>query len=171
MLRFALPGVTEAEFDPDPRAALKRVYFSLPGLVPLNSLLPEVARDAEFLASMPDVPDGPLPFVSDAELDAMAATFARTGFTGAFNRYRAAAFDAQTSADTLGATVNVPSCFIGGSRDPVRAMIPGVDGYLDPGAGCTDLRGATIVDGPGHWIQQEAPSETNAALDAFLATL
>jgi pimeloyl-ACP methyl ester carboxylesterase len=101
----------------------------------------------------------------------MAATFARTGFTGAFNRYRAAAFDAETSADILGATVDVPSCFIGGSRDPVRAMIPGTDAYADPGAACTDFRGATIVDGAGHWVQQEAPAAVNAALDEFLASL
>ena len=60
---------------------------------------------------------------------------------------------------------------LAGERDLVRAMVPGVDSFADPGSGCTDFRGSTIIPGAGHWVQQEAPAETNAALDAFLATL
>ena len=50
-------------------------------------------------------------------------------------------------------------------------MLPGGDLYADPGAGCTDFRGKTIIDGAGHWVHQEAPAEVNAALDAFLDSL
>jgi hypothetical protein len=32
-------------------------------------------------------------------------------------------------------------------------MIPGVDSYADPGAGCTDFRGSTIIGSAGHWVQ------------------
>jgi pimeloyl-ACP methyl ester carboxylesterase len=67
--------------------------------------------------------------------------------------------------------VTQPSCFIAGERDPVRAFIPGIDGYADPGAACTDFRGSTIVPGAGHWVHQERPAETNAALLAFLQSL
>jgi pimeloyl-ACP methyl ester carboxylesterase len=49
--------------------------------------------------------------------------------------------------------------------------LPGSDLYADPGSGCTDFRGATIVQAAGHWVHQEAPVETNRALDAFLASL
>ena len=63
------------------------------------------------------------------------------------------------------------SRFIAGERDPVRAFIPGTDGYADPGAACTDFRGSTIVPGAGHWVHQERPAETNAALLAFLQSL
>jgi pimeloyl-ACP methyl ester carboxylesterase len=49
--------------------------------------------------------------------------------------------------------------------------VPGSDAFAAPGAGCTDFRGATIIDGAGHWVQQEAPAATNAAVEAFLATL
>jgi pimeloyl-ACP methyl ester carboxylesterase len=34
-----------------------------------------------------------------------------------------------------------------------------------------DFRGMTSVEGAGHWVQQENPAETNAALLAFLAAL
>ena len=171
MLYFQPPGVAEAAFDVDLRAALKRVYFALSGQAPANSWLPDAPRDAALLALLPEPPDGPLSFLTDEDLDLIAATFARTGLTGAFNRYRAAPFDVEASADIEGASVDQPSCFIAGELDPVRAMVPGGDTYADPGAACTDFRGATIIEGVGHWVQQEAPDQVNAALDAFLDSL
>ena len=57
------------------------------------------------------------------------------------------------------------------AEEPAGHLLPGSDMFEDPGAGCTDFRGSTIIPGVGHWVQQEAPAETNAALDAFLATL
>ncbi len=132
---------------------------------------PDAPRDAAFLPLLPDPPDGPLPFLSDEALDRYAATFERTGMTGAFNRYRALAFDPATVGDLAGVTVDQPSCFIAGALDPVRAMLPGVDSYEDPGAACTDFRGKTIIDDAGHWVHQEAPDAVNAALDAFLDSL
>ena len=128
-------------------------------------------RLAAFLPLLPDPPHGPLSFLSDDLLDHYAATFERTGMTGAFNRYRALAFDAATVGDLAGATDDQPACFIAGSRDPVRGMLPGVDSYAEPGGGCTDFRSATIIEGAGHWVHQEAPDEVNAALDTFLDSL
>ncbi len=171
MLYFQPPGVAEAAFDADLRSALKRVYFALSGEAPANSWLPDAPRDAALLPLLPEPPDGPLSFLADEDLDLIAATFARTGMTGAFNRYRAMPFDVAASAAVVGATVDRPSCFVGGALDVVRAMIPGSDMYADPGAACTDFRGATIVEGAGHWVQQEAPDEVNAALDVFLDSL
>jgi pimeloyl-ACP methyl ester carboxylesterase len=43
-----------------------------------------------------------------------------------------------------------------------------MDLYADPGMACSDFRGSTIIPGIGHWVQQEAPKETNAALEAFV---
>lgn len=165
------PGVVEAEFDADLRGALKRSFFALSGDAPLGSWLPDAPKGSAFLPLLPDPPAGPLSFLPDDELDAITATFERTGMTGSFNRYRAAVLDGTNDADLIGATVDQPSCFIAGERDPVRSMVPGADLYADPGAACTDFRGATIIDGAGHWVQQEAPAATNAALDTFLASL
>jgi len=171
MLYFREPGVAEAAFGADVRAALKRCFFALSGEAPANSWVPDAPRDAEFLPLLPDPPEGPFSFLSDEALDHYAATFARTGMTGAFNRYRALTADAGTVGDLAGATVDQPACFIAGSLDPVRGMLPGVDSYEDPGAACTDFRGTTIIEGAGHWVHQEAPAAVNAALDAFLDSL
>jgi pimeloyl-ACP methyl ester carboxylesterase len=171
ILSFQEPGRVEAEFAADLRAALKKVYHGLSGDAPAGGLTPDAPRDATLLSLLPEPPDGPLSFMSDADLDAYVAMFERVGLTGGFNRYRAGGFDVEADADVMGATVDQPTCFIGGEFDGVRHLLPGSDMFEDPGAGCTDFRGNTIVPGVGHWVQQEAPAETNAALDAFLATL
>jgi pimeloyl-ACP methyl ester carboxylesterase len=171
MLHFQEPGRAESEFEYDMRAALKRVYFALSGEAPLNSLLLDAPRGAPFLPLLPDPPDGPLGFLTDDDLDEIASVFVRTGLTGAFNRYRALSLDVAASADIVGVTVDQPSCFIAGERDPVRALLPGVDSFADPGSACTDFRADTIIGGAGHWVHQEAPVEVNAALDAFLDSI
>jgi pimeloyl-ACP methyl ester carboxylesterase len=171
ILSFQEPGVVEAEFGADIRAALKRVYFGLSGDAPPGGLVLDAPRDVTLLSLLPDPPPGPLSFMSDADLDVYASTFEHVGMVGAFNRYRAVDADVDASADIVGASVDQPSCFVGGEFDACRALVPGVDLFADPGSGCTDFRGSTIVPGAGHWVQQEAPAEVNAVLEAFLAAL
>jgi pimeloyl-ACP methyl ester carboxylesterase len=155
----------------DLRGSLKRVFYALSGDAPLNCWLADAPRDAALLPLLPEPPEGPLSFMSDTALDALAASFAHTGMVGAFNRYRASRLDAKDSADIADAVVTRPSCFIAGERDPVRTFVPGVDGYADAGAACSDFRGSTIIAGAGHWVHQERPDETNEALLAFLQSV
>jgi hypothetical protein len=35
----------------------------------------------------------------------------------------------------------------------------------------TDLRGITLIQGAGHWVQQEKVAETNTAILDFLTSL
>jgi pimeloyl-ACP methyl ester carboxylesterase len=67
--------------------------------------------------------------------------------------------------------VSQPACFVAGERDSVRNFIPGVDLYANPGVACADFRGSTIIPNVGHWVQQEAPAATNAALEGFVMGL
>ena len=104
-------------------------------------------------------------WLSQEELDHYSAEFARTGFTGGINWYRNLDRNWELTAAAAGAKIEVPARFIGGAQDPVLMMTPPAvqDGWL------TDDRGTVIVDGAGHWVQQEKPAETNAALVEFLA--
>lgn len=171
MLHFQEPGVVEGEFAHDLRGALKQVYFALSGAGPRDPLSSDLPRDTPITQVLPQPPAGPLSFLSDDDLDVYVSAFERSGMHGGFNRYRALALEVESAADIVGATVDRPSCFIGGEFDVVRTMIPGVDSYAEPGGGCTDFRSCTIVPGVGHWVQQEAPDAVNAALEHFLSTL
>ena len=106
--------------------------------------------------------------MSKADLDVYVDAFETGGFRGPINRYRAQALDFEQLKAFRGRTISQPACFIGGTKDAVRHFVPGGDFYADPGVACDDFRGTTLIPGVGHWVQQEASAETNAALEAFL---
>lgn len=169
-LYFQQEGPIEAEIEADVAAALRKIYFagSAQGGGAFVNDKPEGAR---FLDDLPD-PD-PLPAWLTAE---DVATFARAfeagGLRGPMNRYRAQPLDHEELAELRGARLRQPACFIAGAEDPVRRFIPGVDLYAEAAlGGYAELRQRTILDGVGHWVQQEAAAATNEALGRFLAGL
>jgi pimeloyl-ACP methyl ester carboxylesterase len=167
---FQDEGIVEAEVEKDVRTSLRKIYFALSGGAPRNHWLAPKPTDAKLLDGLVD----PQPFpdwMSERDLEVYVEAFKAGGFRGPLNRYRAQNLDFADLAGFVGKPLPQPSCFIGGERDMVRAMIPGMDLYQDPGIACTDFRGTTIVPGAGHWVQQEAPTETNLALERFLETL
>ena len=171
-LYFEEEGVAETAMEADVRTALRKLYYTISGdgaEAPLHSLsAPEPVADP--LGTMVD-PD-PFPaWLTERDLDYYTAAFERGGFRGPLNRYRAQGRDWELLPQLSTLQVTQPSTFIGGSLDPVRTFVQGVDLYAGAGANCTDFRGATIIEGEGHWIQQEAPDEVNRALLAFLGSL
>ena len=67
--------------------------------------------------------------------------------------------------------MEVPSFFIGGGKDSIRKFMKGYDFYENPGKHCNDFYGKLIIDKAGHWVQQEAPSETTRGITDFLKKL
>ena len=170
MLYFQEEGIVEAEMEADPRAALRKIYYAISGDSPEGNSLGNKEAGSRLLDGLID-PD-PFPaWLSPEELEIYATSFEKGGFRGAFNRYRALDLDHQELADYRGVPLSQPTCFIGGEKDPVRNFVPGVDAFAMAGMACTDFRGSTIIPGVGHWVQQEAPDATNAALAAFLESL
>ena len=168
-LYFQTPGVVEAEFEADPDA-LAKTYHAISGEGMRAGAMQPKGPDADFLSGLP-MPD-PLPaWLPTEDLDIYQRAFAAGGWTGPFNRYRAQELDHEQRAPVVGRHVTQPATFIAGTLDPVRRFIPGHDSYADAGRACDDFRGTTLIDGVGHWVQQEAPAATNAALEAFLAGL
>jgi pimeloyl-ACP methyl ester carboxylesterase len=167
---FQAESVAEAELEADIETSLRKVYFALSGEAPLNKWIEHKPIDARLMDGMED----PKPFpawMSDADLAVYVAAFKKSGFRGPLNRYRAQTIDFTDLANLAGKTVDQPSFFVGGERDAVRSFIAGADLYADPGAACTDFRGSVLIPGAGHWVQQEAPAETNAALERFVGGL
>lgn len=165
-LYFQEPGVAEAEFEGDPDA-LAKIYHGISGAGIAHYATLKKTPDEGFLTGMV-MPD-PLPaWMPAEELAVYQQAYRQGGWTGPLNRYRAQDMDYEERASVAGRHITQPSAFIAGTLDPVRRFVPGMDGYANPGAACDDFRGATLIEGAGHWVQQEAPAETNAALEAFV---
>jgi pimeloyl-ACP methyl ester carboxylesterase len=167
---FQQEGVAEDELERDVSGSLRKMYFAASGDAPLNKWLEQKPFSAKLLDGMID-PDPYPAWMSESDLRVYVEAFRESGFRGPINRYRAQLLDFADLIELTGKMVTPPSCFIAGERDLVRSFVPGTDLYSAPGAACVDFRGATILPGIGHWVQQEAPSETNAALENFLRGL
>ena len=67
-----------------------------------------------------------------------------------------------------GRTIDVPSAFIAGKQDWGTHQRPGVFEAMQTKA-CTKMIGCHLIEGAGHWVQQEQPAEVSRLLLAFLA--
>ncbi|BBB00867.1 putative epoxide hydrolase [Actinacidiphila reveromycinica] len=182
---FQRPGRAEAEIEPDVRGWLAGFYAALSA----GTMPPPGAPDPHFVARggrlrdrFPAVgsangtggadrrPGAGLPgWLSEAELDVYAEEFERTGLTGALNRYRSMDRDWEDLAAFDGAPVPQPSLFLGGSLDASTTWLAdAIDAYPVTLPG---LVASHVLDGAGHFIQQERAAEVNAHLTRWLAAL
>jgi pimeloyl-ACP methyl ester carboxylesterase len=169
-LYFQAEGVAESEMGADVRTSLRKIYYSISGdAASLESWL-QRPSGATLLEALTD-PDVLPAWLTPEDLDYFVSNFEAGGFRGPINRYRNQERDFANLPEMGIRPVAQPSCFIAGSNDLVRHFVPGYDLYADVAANCTDLRSTRIVDGAGHWVQQEAPREVTAALLDFLASL
>jgi pimeloyl-ACP methyl ester carboxylesterase len=110
-------------------------------------------------------------WLPERELAFYSAEYARTGFQGGLQWYRcgtSGAFTAELETFS-GRSIDVPSCFISGKQDWGTYQRPGVFETMQTTA-CTRMLGCHLVDGAGHWVQQEQPAEVSRLLLSFLRT-
>jgi len=167
---FQEPGRAEAGIEPDVRGWLAGFFAALSA----DTMPGPGAPDPHFVGrggTLRDrFPAGPRPsWLSEADLDVYAAEFERTGLTGALNRYRNMDRDWADLAAFDGAPVTQPSLFIGGGLDASTTWM--ADAISAFPVTLPGLAGAHILDGCGHWIQQERPAEVNQLLTGWLAAL
>ena len=171
-LYFQTPGVAEAELGRDPRASLHRLLWAASGEGSGGAAggFAMVPRTGGFLTRMDAAPRLPT-WLTAADLESYAASFAASGFAGGLNWYRNIARNWELLAAFADRRIEVPALYVVGDRDPVKHF-RGMDETLAalprwvPG-----LRETLILPGCGHWTQQERPAEVNAAMIAFLAAL
>ena len=167
---FQEPGVAEAEFERDPRAALRRVLYSISGDAPPETRRLTLQPGKGWLANTLD--PGHLPaWLTDADLDHMAAEFSRSGFRGGLNWYRNIDRNWELTAPWAGASIRQPALFIAGSADPIIEFGSGALALQALAATVPGLRRKLLIDGAGHFIQQERPQIVNQAILEFLAGL
>lgn len=148
------PGVADAAFGRNTRQFLRNLYRTNQWRHPAPSLEPGMPMIS--IANRAEMPGDAL--MSDADLDVFVRGFERNTFTPGINWYRNFA----RNWEILGRVpekVTQPALMIYGEHDMVRksATLGDVVGNLE-----------TVTLPCGHWIQQERPAETNAAMLEWL---
>lgn len=165
MLYFQQPGVADAEMNADPRRSLQRMLGGMRAPQDEAAALRMLAPGLEgFIDRLPE-PDRLPDWLTAGDLDHYVAEFSRTGFTGALNWYRNYERNWDITAHPVAETIGVPSLFIGGTDDPVLAFTK-TDRAREVVVGPYRQ---VLLDGAGHWIQQERPEQINAELLGFLS--
>lgn len=163
---FQQPGRAEAEIEPDVRGWLAGIYTALSGDTSSGDgevfLVPAGGRLSDRFPARGALPS----WLSEADLDVYANEFERTGLTGALNRYRNVDRDWADLAAWDGAPIRQPSLFIGGALDASTTwMAQAIERYPTTLPG---LVSSHLLEGCGHWVQQERPDDVNRLLVDWL---
>jgi pimeloyl-ACP methyl ester carboxylesterase len=164
------PGVAEAEYDADPYGLLSRLYLS-PDSPRKPAQVTDRHRSAGGWIPRLGEPEGLPHWLTQEDLDYFVEQFKSAGFRGGVNYYRNFHRNWEITPQLATARVTVPTLFIAGENDVVIAGAS--QGRLQGAMSrvVDDLRGVVLLPEAGHWIQQELPEQTNAALLAFLRSL
>ncbi len=108
-------------------------------------------------------------WLPESELEIYTAEYHRTGFQGGLQWYRCGTSGHHVSELQLfaGRTIDVPSCFIAGRSDWGVFQKPGDFDSMQRRA-CTRMLGCHLIEGAGHWVQQERPEDVSRLLIEFL---
>ena len=158
MLYFQAVGPADAELGQDAALTLRRVLWGVSGDAPPDAWAAGRKGDGMLggMAEPERLPD----WLGAEDLAYYTAEFSRTGFTGGLNWYRNLDRNWEQEAAWDDVKIETPALFVAGERDPVLRFIrPDAMDEWVPG-----LRRSLILEGAGHWIQQERPAEVNQAL-------
>jgi pimeloyl-ACP methyl ester carboxylesterase len=166
---FQQPGVAEAELEADLRRFITLFLTSISGEAPEGAwpVKPVDARVLDGLVAPEVLPK----WLTEADIDFYVGEFARSGLRGPLNRYRNHEADFAWLSPLAGRKLEQPALYIGGTRDPastlfgqipdpvamMRHFAPRVEGHM--------------LEGCGHWTQQERPEEVNRLLLDWLGTI
>jgi len=130
-----------------------------------------LVRDGRGFLQDFEVPDRLPTAITEVDVDIYTSEFERTGFAGGLNWYRNIDRNWELSAPWQGARVTRPALYVVGDRDVVyyfpgtKDLIANLRSYVP------NLTRTIILEGCGHWTQQERPVEVNEAILEFLRGL
>jgi pimeloyl-ACP methyl ester carboxylesterase len=106
-------------------------------------------------------------WLTDRELAVYATEFDRTGFQGGLQWYRCGSGTYAAELEIFSdRTIDVPACFIAGKNDWGVYQVPGAFEKMQTTV-CTQWRSTSLVEGAGHWVQQEQAEEVSRLLLEF----
>jgi pimeloyl-ACP methyl ester carboxylesterase len=162
---FQTPGVAEAEFERDLALTFRTLIGPRGFSDPAEALFIKPGKG--FLGDATG--DRPLPsWLNEADIAVFVEAYNTSGFRGGLNWYRNIDRNWELTAPWQGAQIHQPSLFIAGSKDSVITGLIGAKRVNELEVVLPNLKGRLIIEGAGHWVQQERPDEVNAALIDFL---
>lgn len=167
---FQHPDMAERELEADVPGALARIFWASSGEAPPESAVtfqPTLSGRTTLLADTPAPPAGAMPWLGAEDLAVYAAAFGERGFAGPLAWYRAMDRSWEALGDGRTSKVTVPALYIVGSRDVVYATTQGLLSRMQDAV--PNLDPVVVLEGCGHWTQQERAAEVSAALADFLA--
>lgn len=154
---FELAGRTAEEFAKMPTYYVMDLTEDM-----ATTVAKEMPSSAEITAN---------PWLTDDELAVYSAEYERNGFQGGLQFYRvytSGRFNGELEV-YAGRTIDVPSMFIAGKKDWGIYQAPGALARMQQTA-CTAMKDIHLVEGAGHWVQQEKSDQVNRLLVDFLAS-
>jgi pimeloyl-ACP methyl ester carboxylesterase len=163
---FQQPGRAEAEIEKDVRGWLLGFYYSASGEPELGSVNIAMVPEGRELRDQMVFPSSMPAWLGEDDFAFYVEEFERTGLTGGLNRYRNMDRDWSDFTEHRGRPIEIPALFIGGSSDgPTRWGAQAIARFEQT---LPQLTKTAILEGCGHWVQQERPEETNRLLIEFL---
>lgn len=165
ILWFQKPGVADEVLASQTRLVFEKLMRAAGGS---RALEPEARepggpREMNPFRGLPEMPEYGRELLRPEELDHYVRVFERTGFTGGLNWYRNFHRNWETTPQLENARIEAPSLMITAERDPVlRPEMAASMPALVP-----DLE-TVMIQGCGHWTQQERPEELNRILIDWL---
>jgi pimeloyl-ACP methyl ester carboxylesterase len=165
---FQEPGVAEAEFEADPVMTFRKLFYpkASEGLRGTGGGLN--LKPGEGFLSLVQPADQMPGWLSEVDVMHFARSFRRTGFRGGLNWYRNIDRNWDLTAPWQGAVITQPALFIAGTKDPVISGVIGERALAAIERIAPNIKGKVLIEGAGHWVQQERPAEVNTAIVEFL---
>ena len=165
-------GLAEAEYDANPRGLISNLYL---GIAANSETKPPKVTDPlrsaggwiDRLGEPIRLPD----WFTEADLNYIVSQFEMAGFRGGVNYYRNFHRNWQITEHLAEAKIGIPTLFIAGEEDFVIGGASREQLTESMGRVVEDLRDVVLIPDAGHWVQQEAPVETTAAMLEFLDSL
>jgi pimeloyl-ACP methyl ester carboxylesterase len=165
-LYFQEPGRAEKEFEENVRATMLKMLYAASGDAPDDEGFRFVFERSQRFIDAHVLPRELPGWLTEEDLSYFTREFERTGFRGGLNWYRNLDRDYELLAPLVNAKIEQPALFVAGEKDVCITMYR--EAYDAMEQTVPGLIGKHLLQGAGHWVQQERPDEVNELFLAFL---
>ncbi|MDY6836091.1 MAG: alpha/beta hydrolase, partial [Chloroflexota bacterium] len=165
-LYFQEPGKAEKDLEEDVDRTIRMMMYSGSGDAPPEKRWRFIFNKSERLTDIGFVPDTLPDWLTEQDIEYMVGEYKRTGFRGGVNWYRNIDRMWELTPFLSRAKLYQPAMFVAGEVDTIVAIYGGVLDTLEQGI--PNLRKKVLIEGAGHWVQQECPAEVNNHIIEFL---